>query len=638
MLSEGYDQRSSLDISIMLSYTSSRMTTGAQQLLSILAMLPDGLANADLVQAQLQILDILACKATLIQTALAFVGQDEHLKVLAPIREHILHLHPPATALKLKLREHFHQILDLWNQLKNLDSADILPHISRNLGNFNTVLHDGLQTEGPDIVQNFQSILFLNQFYERVQDTYSSLLLQISGKMPHWKDHQIFGEYLIHILQSSHHLPDLDVNSDIAIGTQYFTLKAPQEQARWYHALGIHFLEVKVDYVGALKYFQRAHSLAETIGNPTIVGSNALHSICHILIVTGKPFSALMHAKEASRFAEYTGDIYMHARSLYLQASCHMVLANYQHARHLLHNGRDMLTACCQQQSSLARFMLNSEAEIHLLKSEYRESRQLQVAIASSCKSTSYKAILANLNIALIDIATGADSKITRKNLVMAQSHSKALYGYLGRLACSTVDLATAELHLGDGSIGPAKGMFEKCFASSVDTQLALLSAERLGDLSTGMNGISTTLQWARVFLSLALKCKDKHQTMQAFRCLGQIFSAEGDDDTALSLFNVALDAFTFMDVHRWRAACMVQIADTLNSCGEVMKAVGLWKAARPLFERSSQMKDIIKLDAKIAEVDSAVLAEYENLKHLSDLGVPGSTPEEKYVVEAEEE
>ncbi|KAJ7254835.1 P-loop containing nucleoside triphosphate hydrolase protein, partial [Mycena rebaudengoi] len=113
MLSDGYDQRSSLDISIMLSYTSSWMTAGAQQLLSIPSMLPDGLADTDLVQAKLPIPDILTCKATLIQTALAFVGQDQHLKVLVPIREHILHIHPPENALKLKLQEHFHQIFDL---------------------------------------------------------------------------------------------------------------------------------------------------------------------------------------------------------------------------------------------------------------------------------------------------------------------------------------------------------------------------------------------------------------------------------------------------------------------------------------------------------------------------------------------
>ncbi|KAJ7212848.1 P-loop containing nucleoside triphosphate hydrolase protein, partial [Mycena rebaudengoi] len=126
MLSDGYDQRSSLDISIMLSYTSSRMTLGAQELLSILSMLPDGLADADLVQAKFPIPDILSCKATLIQTALAFVDQDQHLKVLVPIREHILSIHPPQNILKLKLREHFHQILDLWHKFRNLNITDIL--------------------------------------------------------------------------------------------------------------------------------------------------------------------------------------------------------------------------------------------------------------------------------------------------------------------------------------------------------------------------------------------------------------------------------------------------------------------------------------------------------------------------------
>jgi hypothetical protein len=99
---------------------------------------------------------------------------------------------------------------------------------------------------------------------------------------------------------------------------------------------------------------------------------------------------------------------------------------------------------------------------------------------------------------------------------------------------------------------------------------------------------------------------------MHTFRCLGQIFLAEGDDETALRLFKVALDGFTFMDVHHWRADCMVRIADILNNRGEVMKAVELWKTARPLFERSSQMKDIAWIDAKLAEADSAVFIEYE--------------------------
>jgi hypothetical protein len=222
----------------------------------------------------------------------------------------------------------------------------------------------------------------------------------------------------------------------------------------------------------------------------------------------------------------------------------------------------------------------------------------------------------------------------------MAQSHLKVLYGYRGRGLCLIADHAAAELCLRDGASGTASAMFEKCFAQSQDmTDLALLCLERLGDLSTGMNSIQTTLRWIGIFLGLTLKCKDKHRTVQALRCLGQILSAEGDDETALSLFTVALDGFTFMDIHRWRADCMVRIGDILNNHGEIMKAVELWKAARPLFERSSQMKDMVKLDAKLAEVDSAVLAEYEEqLQRLSELHVPVSAMEEAYITEEEVE
>jgi hypothetical protein len=267
------------------------------------------------------------------------------------------------------------------------------------------------------------------------------------------------------------------------------------------------------------------------------------------------------------------------------------------------------------------------------VKSEYLQSCKLQVAIASSYQPTSSNAILANLNIAFIDIATGADSKIIHQNLDMVQSHLKALYGYNGRQMAVVIDYVTAELWLRDGASETASAMLKKCFAQSQDisTDLALLCLEMLGDFSTGMNDTRTTLRWASIFLGLTLKCKDKHQTMHAFRCLGQIFSVQGDNETALSLFNVALDGFTFMDIHRWRADCMVRIGDILNNCGEVMKAVELWKAARPLFERSSQMDDILKIDGKLAEYE-------EQLQRLSELDVPVSATEEAYITEEEEE
>jgi hypothetical protein len=62
LLSDGCDQRSSLDISIMLQYSGLRMTQGAQQLLGLLSILPDGLSDADLIQSGLPMDNVLASK------------------------------------------------------------------------------------------------------------------------------------------------------------------------------------------------------------------------------------------------------------------------------------------------------------------------------------------------------------------------------------------------------------------------------------------------------------------------------------------------------------------------------------------------------------------------------------------------
>ncbi|KAJ7144000.1 P-loop containing nucleoside triphosphate hydrolase protein, partial [Mycena epipterygia] len=97
LLSDGSDRRSSLDMSITLSLSSSRMTTEAHKLLTILSILPDGISDADIVQANLPIPNIFTTKATLIRTSLAYIGNDQRLRVLVPIREHVRATHPPAT-------------------------------------------------------------------------------------------------------------------------------------------------------------------------------------------------------------------------------------------------------------------------------------------------------------------------------------------------------------------------------------------------------------------------------------------------------------------------------------------------------------------------------------------------------------
>ncbi|KAJ7913440.1 hypothetical protein B0H13DRAFT_1579934, partial [Mycena leptocephala] len=146
MLSDGYDQRSNLDISIMLSYSSPRMSNGAQELLGLLSMLPDGLSNADLIHSRLPIPNIFSCKATLIQVSLAYINTENtpRLMSLVPIREYIRVAYPPAPPLKRHLRQYLHHILRRGSPGLGMRLPENLPQVKTVSGNCHNVLSDAL--------------------------------------------------------------------------------------------------------------------------------------------------------------------------------------------------------------------------------------------------------------------------------------------------------------------------------------------------------------------------------------------------------------------------------------------------------------------------------------------------------------
>ncbi|KAJ7477590.1 P-loop containing nucleoside triphosphate hydrolase protein, partial [Mycena latifolia] len=115
LISDGYDKRSNLDMSISLSLASPRMMTmpQAQNLLSVLSMLPDGILDPELVQVTLPIDDILACKATLLRTSLAYIDDQRRLKALVPIREYVDKIHPPGPQLVRPLLRYFTNLFQL---------------------------------------------------------------------------------------------------------------------------------------------------------------------------------------------------------------------------------------------------------------------------------------------------------------------------------------------------------------------------------------------------------------------------------------------------------------------------------------------------------------------------------------------
>ena len=94
-------------VSVEASVTAPLMTAPAARLLSLLGVLPDGVAREDLTALLPE--DGLAAAAVLRQLGLAF-GEGDRLRTLAPVREHIAAAHPPEPADLDQAVSHYAQL------------------------------------------------------------------------------------------------------------------------------------------------------------------------------------------------------------------------------------------------------------------------------------------------------------------------------------------------------------------------------------------------------------------------------------------------------------------------------------------------------------------------------------------------
>ncbi|KAJ7461319.1 P-loop containing nucleoside triphosphate hydrolase protein, partial [Mycena galericulata] len=232
VVSDGYDKRSNLEISIMLSLSSPRMTPDAAQLLSLLSVLPDGLSNTELIQCNLPISNILGCKATLLRLTLAMLDCDGRLKLLVPIREYVSSIHPPPKMLKRPVRHYLHKTLEMWRDFENLQlSPTVVTQIGLNIGNLNSLLMDALQAEPSDITV-LQSIIYLHEFTQQTSRPLPASMLFAMKQMTVWQNHPAYGDFLNTILGQSASFPMLDVTAHISEGNKYFQNASPRDKGK----------------------------------------------------------------------------------------------------------------------------------------------------------------------------------------------------------------------------------------------------------------------------------------------------------------------------------------------------------------------------------------------------------------------
>jgi predicted negative regulator of RcsB-dependent stress response len=264
-----------------------------------------------------------------------------------------------------------------------------------------------------------------------------------------------------------------------------------------------------------------------------------------------------------------------------------------------------------------------ARAEVHLLKSEYTDARSIHTQILEQTSQDPLINAFALLNIAQIHVMTGATGEAVQKNLNEAKTIFSIIKYSYGVTCC---EMISADLQLKEGDISSAADRLQDCFNFSWGKHSEIMSGclERFAD-RTCWHIMECALPWPVVYLAYGQQSKEKLAVHKALLFLGDVFIAEGDDNTAKSLFTVALEGFLYMDVHRSRAQCLLRLGDLANKKGDFPHAAELWMAARPLFERSSQAEDVVRIDARLTELEYNQKA----LMHLATLHPPETIFEE---------
>jgi tetratricopeptide (TPR) repeat protein len=386
------------------------------------------------------------------------------------------------------------------------------------------------------------------------------------------------------------------------------------------------YYQITGDVSSAKRSCGAAISLALSSGNSKH-HSQGLYTLAWVQWHLGDYSATQVHAKEAQRLALISADLYREAQALHIEAICCYTLGNYMKAMSLCIRARDLLGLCGMSHGGLDHDIMNSQAEIHRLKSEYVEAHSIHTRILEGTTiQDPYSYGLALVNIAEIDGLIGSPKDDVQRNCDRARKILDTLGNAEGVTMC---DIILADLHLREGNPLIAQTILKRCLKVTLYSQLQTYCLEQLGDTSC-WGCLHGMLSWATVFLVHSFKRKEKVGIYKALRSLGDIFHAQHDEHTATSLFTVALEGFTKMDVHHSRAECMLRLGDISMGHSEPLKAVEFWERARPLFERSSQAKQVQRIDERIANISEDVLEQHRNnLAHLAELNALTGTIKE---------
>ncbi|KAJ6465015.1 hypothetical protein C8R45DRAFT_1219862 [Mycena sanguinolenta] len=602
LLSDGHTKRSNLEKSIILSLGSPRMSASpyAKDLLALLSLLPDGIRAEDIMASNVPIPDIRRWQSLLVGTSLAYLDRMGRLKALSPIREYTRRAHPAPHRLSSPLRIYYQDLIEMWGSKRELPANNLAPVLAASLGNINELLRYGLTSaEKSTRIQIGHTIIALDSFSAAMLKGHITLFQQLPHIIEETRDAELRWKYTGRCI-SNMALTRLIQNPNAVIeeGVQYFQggTHPASQGVRFYRAAALYYIFTGRANQKAEDLIKRAFFLAQQSGDSEL---QLLSMQTEVVVAqySNDPHRIIQIAHNAWKIARFT-TTYWEYRCTEWEASGCCRSGNLTRALELCAHGEELLIADGQEDSDRFLECLDIRAEVNLAKTDYLEARRLYKRIVEMTAPTRSPWFHAYSLLMLAHIDILAEGEVP----AILQSLEAAAAVYTAHDRKSFLHLSvTAELQLYRGDMQSARSSFMACLAPNVPSTQTHISLAVLGDPSYGMHGTTDCFRWAVVCCAFERKTKDLVKTSNALRCLGDIYVAFGDDETASRLFHAALEAGTTMDVHLLRAQCMVGIGDIMMRRGDLAEAKEMWANAHPLFLRSSRKRDAASVDARMS-------------------------------------
>ncbi|KAF8196282.1 hypothetical protein K438DRAFT_2122342 [Mycena galopus ATCC 62051] len=578
LLSVGFDQQSSVEASINLSLSSPRITPGSKELLSLLSILPNGLSEAELVQSNLGIPNILSCKAALQATSLTYRDNNQRLMLI---------------------REHFYTVLELYKQYRGEQLKPVVNQITSNLANLQEILRQGLYPHAPALADTIRAT---GWDHFPLLDDVQSLSSQLC-------DPELETNLLMEFMDTQYYATRVSEEMIAQAITYVDHAMDPILSGRFYTVVAQYFFYYgnKGDEQRAIQSLHKAQEMSELCGNSGLQ--------CNILTTFGwfewRAGNYSVGIAYADRTYKLSENPMQEAYAHQLGAICLREIGDYKQSAARLDKIIEILHIRGISGGTFDQKTRRDQAAIHLLKSEYTEARKIfcEVATSTSAEQNSVSQAIALLNIALIDAVvqeTGEDVYYKLNTVREINGHRTQ-----GIVFCDT---AQAILELREGN-------FQKCLQSTWGTSLCL---EQLANIKAWPSD-KWKAKWPIIYLAHAHRSKGKLDLHKALLFLGDAFIVNNGKDAAINLYQIALERFTQMDVHHSRAQCMLRLGDLAAQHGRTSEAITLWKAACPLLERSVA-KDVFQIESRLVNLERD---SQEALLKLDTLHAPIQLPKE---------